>query len=840
MKLIVLAYTSKNYMSEKLYIPFDPIQSDRADLTRKLPCMDTWVSKLKDKNIEVIFFDGDNPEVSFDEKNQILHLTETDTYDYYYLHHQKKPSNMVKKLQGAITWLLKNREFDYILRVDDGTYVNSFVLEKYFNEIIDKDIIWSGQGGGGGIFFSKKICEEILNIHDETNHLEDATLMQHFSKIPEVKFHIIDTMSAFYNLGEKNLTIHYSTCKRMYYCDFIISNYYNNLKTNRKVILNYEWSSGIELNTNRVSGTEGKTGAWYGLDRDKNNWEYYGGYARSISDIYDRTITYGDEVIQNLCVFNFKNPHDLKIKNTFNNLLKTIVKDGEINIFFSLNDGVITNENTYNIILKMIKNLNYEYEILNDVNFKEYTQAQYIQPDEKGLIIRILKTNKIKKIYIAQYYTSNLTHGPFAEKINKKYCDENGYGYFCEKSNQTITDYINGAAPTWYKPKLILDVIENFDPEYILFLDTDAIISDFNIRIEEFIDKDYNFIASLDESTHSLMNAGVFLIKNNEWGKKFLNDWAFCCKTLKPIDCELRPEVGEHDLNHEGFYSNRLWMDQTALTHLYKDRGEYVSKMKIISNRSFNWNKYNDNNFIFHAYAYGSIKNRTIDKIHNKIFNINENYDYSKLSGLAEKYTTDKHYGHDFFDKVYQLEFDKIKESAKKVVELGVHEGQSINIWREFFTNAEIIGIDFEMNRANIDDFNRVKLLEFNVNVGNTLIEFSNDNVDIDLFIDDGSHAMKDQQVVLAKLFKSIKSGGMYVLEDLHTSVSVKNDVNSIWKSEKNTITLDMLEMFNKTGKLVSDYMTDEECDYLEKNIESCEIFKLKPEWSYTSIIRKK
>jgi hypothetical protein len=144
------------------------------------------------------------------------------------------------------------------------------------------------------------------------------------------------------------------------------------------------------------------------------------------------------------------------------------------------------------------------------------------------------------------------------------------------------------------------------------------------------------------------------------------------------------------------------------------------------------------------------------------------------------------------------------------------------------------------LNRANIDDYNRVNLLEFNVNTGNNLIEFSNDNMDIDLFIDDGSHIMEDQQVVLAKLFKSIKSGGIYVLEDLHTSVSVKNDVNSIWKSDKNTITLDMLEMFNNTGKIVSDYMTDDECEYLENNIESCEIFKLKPEWSYTSIIRKK
>jgi hypothetical protein len=99
---------------------------------------------------------------------------------------------------------------------------------------------------------------------------------------------------------------------------------------------------------------------------------------------------------------------------------------------------------------------------------------------------------------------------------------------------------------------------------------------------------------------------------------------------------------------------------------------------------------------------------------------------------------------------------------------------------------------------------------------------------------------MKDQQVVFAKVFKSIKSGGIFVLEDLHTSVSVKNDPNSIWKSEKDTITLDMLEHFNETGKIISDYMTEDECRYLEENIESCEIFKIKHGWSYTSIIRKK
>lgn len=445
-------------------------------------------------------------------------------------------------------------------------------------------------------------------------------------------------------------------------------------------------------------------------------------------------------------------------------------------------------------------------------------------------------------IYIAQYYTNNLTHGPFAEAINRKYAEDNGYKYYCEKSDEKIKEYLNGAAPTWYKPKLILDIINEYDPNYILFLDTDAIISDFNIKVEEFIDVDYDLIVSEDVSSHSLMNAGVFLLKNTEWSKNFLEEWQSCLYNLKPSDCTHKPEVNKKEENQQGYYSNRLWMDQTALTYLYKDRTEFTSKIKIISNRSFNWSKYDDNNYIFHAYAYGNIKNRTLDKVYNKIFNIEEVYNYNSLSSLAEKYYTDKHYGHDYFNKVYQKYFEKIKESAKKIVELGVHEGQSINIWREYFKNAKIIGIDCDISRADIDNFDRVVLLSINIGYDNNnqFIDFCNNNKDIDLFIDDGSHIMEDQQVVFAESFKSLSKGGMYVLEDLHTSLSVKVDPNSIWKSSKNTTTLDMLENYMSTGKIVSDYLTQEEKDYLEQNINTCSIFKLSPNWSYTSIITKK
>ena len=102
------------------------------------------------------------------------------------------------------------------------------------------------------------------------------------------------------------------------------------------------------------------------------------------------------------------------------------------------------------------------------------------------------------KIVVAQYYTSNLTHGPYAEAINRKYCEIQGYTYYVDKDNDKIWQRIEDRVPTWYKPKLILDVFEKENPDYVLFLDTDAIISDFNGRIEQFIDDEYSFVAAAD------------------------------------------------------------------------------------------------------------------------------------------------------------------------------------------------------------------------------------------------------------------------------------------------------------------------------------------------------
>ena len=111
-----------------------------------------------------------------------------------------------------------------------------------------------------------------------------------------------------------------------------------------------------------------------------------------------------------------------------------------------------------------------------------------------------------------------------------------------------------------------------------------------------------------------------------------------------------------------------------------------------------------------------------------------------------------------------------------------------------------------------------------------------------DIIIDDGSHVMLDQQITLAHFFKSLKSGGIFICEDLHTSLEVEMpDKNAIWGwgIPGKTNTLQMLKDFISTGKITSDYLDEEEANYLENTIASIEIWDEVPS-GITSVIRKK
>ena len=89
----------------------------------------------------------------------------------------------------------------------------------------------------------------------------------------------------------------------------------------------------------------------------------------------------------------------------------------------------------------------------------------------------------------------------------------------------------------------------------------------------------------------------------------------------------------------------------------------------------------------------------------------------------------------------------------------------SMRMWRRYFPKAQIHGLD-------ISDFSAFQADGFTFHQADCgdaarLEEVAGVGAIFDIIIDDGSHASFHQQLTLAKLFKALKPGGLYVIEDM-------------------------------------------------------------------------
>ena len=63
------------------------------------------------------------------------------------------------------------------------------------------------------------------------------------------------------------------------------------------------------------------------------------------------------------------------------------------------------------------------------------------------------------------------------------------------------------------------------------------------------------------------------------------------------------------------------------------------------------------------------------------------------LTQLALKYGTDK--ATHKYTPLYHRTFEAMRTSVKRFMEIGVFRGASIRMWTDYFTEAEIIGVDY-------------------------------------------------------------------------------------------------------------------------------------------------
>jgi hypothetical protein len=252
-----------------------------------------------------------------------------------------------------------------------------------------------------------------------------------------------------------------------------------------------------------------------------------------------------------------------------------------------------------------------------------------------------------------------------------------------------------------------------------------------------------------------------------------------------------------------------------------------------------------DKNFIFHAFSYGTTPNRTIDNAYYDLLKIDKPTGV-QLIDVVQYYSTDKHYEHDYFNLIYNDLFKDNYKDIKKFMEIGVLNGSSVELWRDYFINATIIALDFNIqntiNCLSGKNLDRIVFDSIDQSSAPELEELIEKYSDVDVILDDASHKMFDQQITLAKTFKILNSGGIYIIEDLHTSLEALMPEKAVfgWGDASKTTTLNMLGDFNTTGKITSDYLTPEECSYLTENIKSVEIYRHRNDCSITSVIKKK
>jgi Methyltransferase domain len=119
---------------------------------------------------------------------------------------------------------------------------------------------------------------------------------------------------------------------------------------------------------------------------------------------------------------------------------------------------------------------------------------------------------------------------------------------------------------------------------------------------------------------------------------------------------------------------------------------------------------------------------------------------------------------------LYDRYFRPWRNRPLRFLEIGVYKGGSLQMWRKYFGHeAVIFGIDIDPTCARFDGE------AGHVRIGSQSDPgFLNAVVDemggVDLVLDDGSHRMPDIEASLAALFPRLSTGGIYVIEDLHTA----------------------------------------------------------------------
>jgi hypothetical protein len=119
--------------------------------------------------------------------------------------------------------------------------------------------------------------------------------------------------------------------------------------------------------------------------------------------------------------------------------------------------------------------------------------------------------------------------GPMALVNRRRYCSQHAYDFIEDAP-------MAGDRPVcWYKIRALLEALSRY--EWVLWADSDALIVNSSVRLEEFCDPEFDLIVQSQDNfftrlgiepalglTRMPINTGVFLIHSTPWSVRFLHE----------------------------------------------------------------------------------------------------------------------------------------------------------------------------------------------------------------------------------------------------------------------------------------------------------------------------
>lgn len=166
-------------------------------------------------------------------------------------------------------------------------------------------------------------------------------------------------------------------------------------------------------------------------------------------------------------------------------------------------------------------------------------------------------------------------------------------------------------------------------------------------------------------------------------------------------------------------------------------------------------------------------------------------YNITPLCEIAFKYGTDKcpQVNGAYYTPFYYELFKDKQPTFRKILELGVgsrvamqrvpknyQRGASLRMWRDFFPNAQVYGVDLSPTAIFQDE--RIQTFLLNTKEASDMKQLIDIiGSDIDLVIDDSTHREKSQLRAIRALMPFLNNDVIYIIEDVTNPESIKKEL---------------------------------------------------------------